>query len=415
VTSQDRFIKASHQKQETILEWEYGKIYDSLPILCKSNEIHHEIKKLQGLHTMIKFIRNTDTVRHGLGVKYGGFVRDCFLSHGMNLDFHDIDIKFCDEEELNFFVSELMSCYNVVVCEDTPKTLHTPNSFPKMICGHCNPSPKAIEIENKYGNTTTIKTIRMEDPKNELMILMDLTIDPSLLTDEHSTNQKDFDVNTLQLKRHNLECSIGESMIPLIKEHIYKKQFVVLASDGTYQLAHKPVSHENNSFGIHYTAYGCDYWHCICRHSPKGKKMQERIKKMQLRGWTMLNEPCTNPLCILCPDDLHTKYMEEMIAVDKEITKKKKKKQFEKFLKKIQREEERELQMQMHFTEKERAILNHDKMTRHCVKTTHTKPPSSKKTKAKNYRKATTTRKYVWVDKDDYNLAKEMKYLEEDQ
>ena len=73
----------------------------------------------------------------------------------------------------------------------------------------------------------------------------------------------------------NPKCNYEE-----IVEHCRAKQFVVLDSTGAPVLKH--------------TSSNC----CIDRNTPQGKLIVERIAKMKARGWTCLNEPCTNKLCV---------------------------------------------------------------------------------------------------------------------
>lgn len=230
---------------------------------------------------------------------------------------------------------------------------------------------------------------------------MDLTVHTGRIV-------KDFDVNTLEMRHERIKTSLRSISKQTIFEHIAKKQFVVLTNSGLYREKHHVRKFNRNKFDIQYTEYGCD-GDCICRHSSKGKKIQERIEKMQKRGWTVLNSPCENPLCILSPDDLYQQFLTEMTTIQYLVEQKKAEKQKKKHFaqqKKMNRKEIVQLEKQINFpTEK-------DIFTRRYEKRSINKQPCSiYRSDYRNYRKDIVNKKIVWYDSTD--LIEDMDYDKE--
>jgi hypothetical protein len=424
ILSQDEFQKLSKEKQKIIMEWEYKKILQKkVPKLCKSNEIHYELKKLDAIHAMIKTV--IDSTRYS-GIKiYGGFVRDYYCSNNTILP-NDIDIRFSDQHDMDYFVSELVGKYEVIFCENTPAAQYPPNTLPKIVCGCCDPYKKVPLYVTKYD--TKVTTIQIRDSKNNVSLQLDLTIKSPY----GMKSPIDFDVNTLELKRGDiLSIDLPYHCHDEVRKHITKREFVVLTASGEYKMAHRVYPRAQSKMGVEYTHYDCMYVDCICRHSSKGKKIQERIKKMQTRGWKALNPPCENPLCILSPEDVYQAYIKEMVEKHQFIEQRKRER-----MEKLEREaslEQQELrrkaklearikeqeesvqklerQFKSLLTEKEAAILAHGKSKKPHTKVT----PLPRKSQAKNYRKGDINKKFVWVEGDDYDLARDMDLIENDE
>jgi len=393
-TSRKQFLIMSHDQQNTILTWEYEKILEQIPILCQSNEIHYELKKINHIHDLIHKILNHVDIRYGWGVIYGGFVRDYICSHRIHLP-HDIDIKFKKESHIHDFVTSLSQYYDVHICDQVPKKYSSSLHLPRFLCSHCG----CHDMVEAYDNNTV--TMIVMDRKTQASIQMDLV--------HHIHNEPcDFDVNLLQMTTHG--GIYYHTDVESIMNHIYQKQFVVLTSKGKNKLSHHVNVIDKNEYGITYQQYLCD-GDCLCRHSAKGKKIQERIQKMKSRGWTVLNPPCLNPLCILSVEDHYLQYVKDMtnrqslIEKEKEKLRKKEERQFKMFLE-IEKLKYSEDTYGHDKNEKEIAI--------HRYRHQKSKTLTHQKRNCKHFRKTTPNKKKVWIDDDDYHLVKEWHCLNEE-
>lgn len=390
-----------------IIEWELEKIYDELPELLQNNEIHYDIKKIDKFRKIIRYILRIlykcKTLRNP--IINGGFVRDYYCRYDLN--FNDIDIKFRDMHALNYFVSELANIYNVIICDEKSVNIH-PKPEQRIICHHCNPDHE--DISNNEYNNAFVKTIKIEDKTNGVSIQMDLTLQNEFRT------LYDFDVNMLGLRKKKLlyidrNHSTNSEEFLKVLTHIKNKEFVVLSNNKS-KLCHADASYSRYISDIHTTRYNCSKidGDCICRNSNRGKKLQTRILKMQKRGWKMLNEPCTNPLCFLAPIELYEKYTKDLIKW--ENMEKKLKKRREEYRKNI--EELKRLEKSHKFTlnEKEIKISDYNKQT--IKNKNYELHEKSKKINKKQYRKGGVNKNKIFMDYDDYDLAKEMDYLDDD-
>jgi hypothetical protein len=388
-TACDMFVKMEQEQKYTVLKWEYEKLSKELPLLLKSNEIHHELEKLEQQRELIKRLTNK---RHNLytGIVYGGCVRDYFCSGTRNLP-HDIDMMFNNENDLNEYIAKLLEIYQVEICDNITSTIN--NSNPANICPHCTLKSTITlnKYADKYDNSSIVKTIRVTDSKTNASIHLDLTVHTGRIV-------KDFDVNTLEMRYDRIKTSLRSISKQTIFEHIAKKQFVVLTNSGLYREKHHVREFNRSKFDIQYTEYNCD-GDCICRHSSKGKKIQERIGKMQKRGWSVLNSPCENPLCILSPDELYQQYLKEMTTIQYLVEQKKAEKQKKKHFvqqKKMNRIEIVQLEKQINFaTEKDFSTRKYEK------RSVNKQPCFIYKSDYRNYRKDIINKKIVCYDSTD--------------
>ena len=405
----------SKECQDAIKQHTLKTILDEIPKLTKSNEIHNECKQIIGFLDLKKYVKETDSIRTGNGTLFGGASRDECRQDDLNIA--DLDIKFTTVEDLNKFVSELLESENhsITFLDEKAPIQQTP-CRPELsgICPHCKVH-MSTPTENKYG-ASYIKTIVLSDDSNRAFIQMDLTVQPPLST------PKDFDVNTLILRYGELyveysnryhQCRLygkDDQQMKAVLAHIKNKEFLVLTGKGL------PNSHHDirksipiMSYGVEIPRYVCTE-DCICRHSLTGEKILRRIKKMEEKGWTKVNLPCPNPMCILSDDKVYEEYIAEVvekrqtIAHIKKVLKDKARKKWRKenVIKEITRLEKPFINS---LNDKERAIIRYGRSER------KDNPCHSRITiPTKDYRKKGINKKFIKLDPDDYTLAKEMDY-----
>ena len=327
------FVDMEQKERNTIMKWEHKKFLQTLPDLLKSNEINHELKKLDEQRALIKSVTSYSENY------YGGFVRDFYCSGGVILP-HDIDVSFFDERALNAYLVRLIDKYDVEMCDNVVP--HHPNENPVDICSHCSTpveeskyatmfSRENFPRQKKYSDAALVKSILVIDRKTAASIQMDLIIPNGIPV-------KDFDVNCLTLKYgYRLQSTIAVST-NTIEDHIAKKEFFVLDNQGNYRSVHRFGKNTIEESDVSYTIYDCNGV-CLCRHSAKGKKIQERIVKMQLRGWKVINPVCGNPLCILSSEQAYQQYVEEVSSAKAVIKEREEKKREEKEREEKKREE----------------------------------------------------------------------------
>ncbi|XWV26845.1 hypothetical protein QJ857_gp0205 [Tupanvirus soda lake] len=249
------------------------------------------------VHTLSKLLTNSVCHKCTFGETmylYGGAIRDALNDKKPN----DYDIRVCSEKCAIKIINKLKKHYNV-----------------KIIRQHY------IGCYSFYAQHTTIP---------EVEIRFDVTYETAF-TNKHY----DIDVNMLKYKI-NRYChgvaDINPSNVILVNDkcnlknvirHIHRNEFVVLDNMGRPKSCHNKLWREAvfnksgeivdcHSFllkGLHpdnkELIDSCD---CIHRRSQRGRKLLFRIQKMLKRGWTMLNEPCSNPDCVLAPMDLVEAY-----------------------------------------------------------------------------------------------------------
>lgn len=110
----------------------------------------------------------------------------------------------------------------------------------------------------------------------------------------YQTALMQFNEKRIKLYKKEIKMRIAENKLKakttateLVLEHIKKKEFVLLDKYNK-PLVENHFFHDNR-----------DMSECICINTNHGKKILERKKKMEERGWRCLNGPCLNPDCIL--------------------------------------------------------------------------------------------------------------------
>lgn len=394
-----KLAEYSEKDKKLILEWEYKQICEGLSKTC-GNEIHYEVKKIDAFRDMIKFVMDYNYSGYRISTIYGGFLRDYVFRHDHN--FNDIDMRFDDMEQMEMFISHVMDRYNVTICENTIPHHRAPIPI-DTVCHHRNVRFNDGLGDSKYENETVLKTIRVTDSQTNASIQMDLTLR------QDNPTIKDFDVNMLEMRRGHINNN-DET----ITKHIENKQFVVISRTGIAKLTHRDASyiHAYTYSKISEKEHICDMGDCFCRCSSKGQKLAERIKKMQEKGWTMLNEPCTNPMCILAPTKLYDAYVKDVLERQK-LEKLAKERHFKRKLQKKEMAlEMKQLEKQVEFfSGKDMNTLHYDRQ--HNPK--HNKAVIHFKTDFKNYKKSVVNKRHVFVEADDYDWARGIEYVDDDE
>nr|AEX62307.1 hypothetical protein mv_R102 [Moumouvirus Monve] len=235
---------------------------------------------------------------------FGGFHRDFFAK----MSFKDIDIRFVFKSEAICFIDRIQRLFNI-------KFLKT--SYNSKGCF-------TLCIQNMYNK--------------EINIYVDLTYDNDEYGSLYTVKFFDFDVNMLMSSVHysdqvylaSLKSSNPHCHILDILDNCAKKQFIILDYNGRPEILHKPsytatIDSEDNIIkmkrNFNFTSHESFQsiminTNCINYHTVRGKKLLLRKKKMESRGWTCLNEECSNPVCIMAPFSLrekHKKYCQKLV------------------------------------------------------------------------------------------------------
>lgn len=253
------------------------EFFDNYNAIAKSKE-----NMLQSIYDSCTLMR---------GRFYGGYVRD-FIGKTKP---RDLDIKFRSLVDVSIFIDILKDKFNVRI------------------------------IESNYNGCVSIQ---LQDKHCENVVML---IDA---THKDKTSQKifDFDVNMLEtrhgtnffkwcdisaLTKINPKCNILD-----IIRNICAKQFIVLSNDGHPIIEHTSCyieatyDQEGNvtDFVRKHNGSFRETFHCIEHSTPRGKKLLERIAKMESRGWKCLNKDyhCNNPTCIFSTQELRKKYREHL-------------------------------------------------------------------------------------------------------
>ncbi|XWV25507.1 hypothetical protein QJ856_gp0250 [Tupanvirus deep ocean] len=258
---------------------------------------------------------------------YGGAIRDMLNDEKP----HDYDVKVCSEKCAIKFINKLKEYYNV-----------------NIIRQHY------IGCYSFYVQHTNIP---------EVEIRFDVTYPTAF-----SNKNYDIDVNMLKFnisKYGNKVTAINLTNVILINDecnlkhvvrNIHRKQFVVLDNKGRPNTCHNKMWREvifNESGEVvdcsSFLLKGfnpdnkeiIDSCDCIHRRSQRGRKLLQRIEKMLKRGWTMLNEPCFNPDCVLAQLELVEAYNAYVLEKKEEERRKREEERRKREEKRRKREEER--------------------------------------------------------------------------
>lgn len=256
----------------------------SLDLLTKKLE-HRMI--LDAFRTMRSIGSRSDSYSHA----YGGYYRDILAKKPIK----DLDFAFSSEDDVKSFIFDLKSRYNV--------TLLKP-SYTELGC-------YSLKVEHNL--------------LKKASILVDATY-PSF-SSPRSVHRFDFNVNmllathtpeegSLDLKIRNSRCALTD-----VVNDCCQHKLVVLSENGSPKLTHQgaDIDRALNSDGtfkdlsdraVFNSLCLRSYPDCINRRTHRGKKLLQRIEKMQSRGWTVRNEPCSNPFCIMAPTELFERCQE---------------------------------------------------------------------------------------------------------
>uniref|UniRef100_A0A6G6ADU5 NT pol-beta-like superfamily protein n=1 Tax=Borely moumouvirus TaxID=2712067 RepID=A0A6G6ADU5_9VIRU len=227
---------------------------------------------------------------------FGGFHRDFFAK----MPFKDIDIRFKFKTEATFFIERMQKKYNI----------------------------KFMKPSYKSNGCYTICV--QSKSNSEVNIYLDVSYKRDVNGSIYKKKFFDFDVNMLSSQVHysdrwylrylntiNPHCQILD-----ILDNCARKQFIVLNYNGKSEILHKPsytaiIDSNGRIIRMKRNLSSCGSFmskimdsDCINYHTIRGKKLLLRKKKMESRGWTCLNEECSNPVCILAPESLRNKYKE---------------------------------------------------------------------------------------------------------
>ena len=204
---------------------------------------------------------------------YGSYVRDKIGKMPFN---NIINIHFPDLDTTTEFVAKISNWYRIFILDQT-------------------------------NNINTINILVQHATYIEIVIELHLNYNYK----HHQLDELDFDVNMLKLPKPSIDITslslINKTCnIPEIYDHIREKSFIVLDLNGLPILKHincfaKPIFNINGSLEkilIDMDNYNRNR-NCISRNSPRGRELLEKISRMKNLGWACLNQPCTDPTCVL--------------------------------------------------------------------------------------------------------------------
>lgn len=293
-------------------------------MMCLAQNDHNISKQLELYLEKQKFATKIEKYGHFVNLRssvfvYGGYIRDKIGGY----NWRDINMVFyCDNEYKNFLIK--MRKYKILVL----------NNY----------------FNNTYMARRTFYVQHGEHPEIEILV-------DAIYLEPEAEFYYDFDVNVLIMKDKKYTdalyvsdfgvVTVGDSMYREyfndIIRHIIRREFVVMAKNKKYLIEHRKeqmcywsilddngdivdyvenklcpencnIEH-NHKFGMDECSmhiYKMD--ECIHRGTLHGKKIIQRIKMMEDRGWKCLNKCCTNPVCILAPDELFKTFIKIMKA-----------------------------------------------------------------------------------------------------
>jgi hypothetical protein len=257
-----------------------------------SLNLDEDFERLKTLKTMKDDIRKK-AIRYQ-GYVFGGHVRDFILGYYATM--RHINIMFVQEWTLKNFVNCLMIEYNVIICDSI----------------NCHDMISFAMATTSYIQHRTYP---------ELIIPIDIVLEQYRFATKLSIEKTDFDVNMLYFDLSDKIATMTHKSHTFKKQKIYKnilaKQFIVIPSCG--------INH-NNPIGCYdHTPHkliklsGAETYidtnACIINNHEI--EIREKIRTMQSKGWIMLNNPCPNSECVLCPENikLETKKRNEFLEV----------------------------------------------------------------------------------------------------
>lgn len=383
-----------HDDQQIIMEWERKKFYKKLAKNAHNNELHYELKLITDYCNLVEEL--IVIVRMMSGECNREFVRDYIVRNDINFEY--MNINFNNIYMMDAFISYLMtSKYKLTILGETelPTYINDHSEF-DMLCIH--------QSDNYYNNYkseirfTHYKThnIHVRIKKTNTLVRLRITIN------NPTYNYPDFDVNSLSYNSHS-GVTCYSNVLSDILENIKLKRFIVLSKMGTIQLQHlyyAPQKTKND-----YINHSCDSSHCYCRYSIQGKALKEKILNMQKLGWEMLNEQCTNPLCILASDELFDEYKLYIIQFKKHMQTQalcdlnNKRLEYEQ-LKKEQIIDQSYLLSLIDITNKEINTLHFEKRS---IK--HTKHKKKVNMRKRNFRKYDVGKNHILIGDENYTLV----------
>ncbi|ADO18343.1 hypothetical protein [Acanthamoeba castellanii mimivirus] len=220
---------------------------------------------------------------------YGGYYRDILAKKPIK----DLDFAFSSEDDVRSFIFDLKSRYNV--------TLLKP-SYTDLGC-------YSLKLEHKLLKKASILVDATYSCPAKRVVRFDFNVNMLLAT--HTPEE-----GSLDLKIRNSRCALTD----VIDDCCHHK-FVVLDESGSPKLTHQGAEidralNPDGSFkdlsdrAVFNSLCLRSYPDCINRRTTRGKKLLQRIEKMQSRGWTVRNEPCSNPFCIMAPTALFERCQE---------------------------------------------------------------------------------------------------------
>ncbi|AKI80425.1 hypothetical protein QJ850_gp274 [Acanthamoeba polyphaga mimivirus] len=254
----------------------------SIELLAKKLE-HRMI--LDAFKTMRSIGSRSGTYSHA----YGGYYRDILAKKPIK----DLDFAFSSEDDVKSFIFDLKSRYTV--------TLLKP-SYTDLGC-------YSLQVKHKLLKNASILIDATYPCPSRTVLRFDFNVNMLLAT--HTPEE-----GSLDLKIRNSRCALTD----VIDDCCHHK-FVVLNETGCPNLTHQGAEidralNPDGSFKdlTDRTVFNnlCvrSYPDCINRRTTRGKKLLQRIEKMKSRGWTVRNEPCSNPFCIMAPTELFEKCQE---------------------------------------------------------------------------------------------------------
>ncbi len=301
-------------KKNILLEYDLVKLCQEFEDCGIWSNSGIETDKIIVFYDMIQNIMKI--IRNCRGKIFGGFVRDWIIRKDFN--FKDIDINFNEEWGRDNFISRLSDDYLLHIIEnvqsDTNNVTNIEHDDKYKLCYHLK---KNKPIPKTYGTNNIVKIEVQHKKFPSLIIKMDL------IRGFNFCNTWDFDINHLIYKNDTIICGYknkDKNDKNTIIENIKEKKFVLLSKCGKIDSKHCQLISQKKFALINKTIEldSCDHNDCLCRYSPVGIKIKERIIKMQKRGWKLQNEICKNNMCVLSDDKLFDSYV---IAKTNELNK----------------------------------------------------------------------------------------------